>query len=86
MFHNSQNTGLIRRSPISHCCHTRYDVYNSLAASVLVSDAASRAARISAGKGLRASLPLRFGWLGILCEIAKVCFDGKANIAEIDYR
>lgn len=57
----------MRRSPASHCCHVRQVVCTSAPAAVWDRPAASRAARISPGVGLRDGEPPRerFGWLGI---------------------
>lgn len=64
MLKSSHSPGCIRRSPASHCCQFRSEACTSAPACVCVIPAASRAARISAGGGLRAGLArLRFGWL-----------------------
>ena len=66
MRNNSQNAGCIRRSPASHCCHTRQVVCTSAPASVCESPADSRAARISGGAGFEEGpFGPRFGWLPI---------------------
>lgn len=66
MRNNSQNAGCMRRSPASHCCHTRQVVCTTRPAAVCESPAASRAARISAGAGFEEGpFGPRFGWLPI---------------------
>ena len=67
MLNNSQNAGCMRRSPASHCCHTRQVVCTRAPASVCERPAASRAARISCGAGFEEGpFGPRFGWLPIL--------------------
>ena len=66
MQNNSQNAGCMRRSPASHCCHTRQVVCTNRPAAVCESPAASRAARISAGVGFEEGpFGPRFGWFPI---------------------
>lgn len=61
---NSQKAGCMRRSPASHCCQVRQVVCTVAPAAVCDRPAASRAARISSGVGLRAAEAARerFGW------------------------
>ena len=70
MRNSSHSPGCMRRmlfpSGCSHCCQFRGLAYTSAAACACVSPAASRAARTSAGEGLRAGWSARrFGWLGM---------------------
>lgn len=65
---SSHKPGCMRRTfapaSCSHCCQFRALACTSAAACACVSPAASRAARTSAGDGLRAGWPaLRLGWL-----------------------
>ena len=67
---SSHKPGCMRRtfapSACSHCCQLRVLACTSAAAAVCVSPADSRAARTSAGVGLRAGGPARrWGWLVI---------------------
>lgn len=75
---NSQKAGCMRRSPASHCCQVRQVVCTSAPAAVCERPAASRAARISSGVGLRAAEAARerFGWL--LIDLDFFGLDGDA--------
>lgn len=77
---NSQKAGCMRRSPASHCCQVRQVVCTVAPAAVCDRPAASRAARISSGVGLRAAEAARerFGWLPMSDEVFKTGSLGHA--------
>lgn len=76
MRNNSHSPGCMRRLPASHSCHPRSVQWIRDAAAVCESPAASRAARISAGSGLRDGEPPRerLGWAAMSGDGANLNF------------
>lgn len=81
MQNSSQMAGSMRRSPSSNCCQLRSERCTSTPAADCDSPAFSRAARMSAGRGLRAAEAARerLGWL----VTARQGFDGVLAVRPV---